>query len=213
MKQKARPAFILLVLIAALSMGCNRQPPKPQAVVINVEAVVKATGIDEQLKARMEAMKQQLSQEMKELSEMLNKEIEDKNAALGDSPSQEDQKAMQTLRGQAFTKMRQVQTEGNKRIAKETSEVRQSYLDEIMSVAADVAREKGASVVLKAAAVFWSEGTVDITDQVITRMSVGKDEEPVDIEHSEADKLSFGQGIRKVVQVSDCNYLHVKQFG
>ena len=174
MQQKTRTIIFLLILTITLLSGCNNEPPKPQAVVINIVAIAEAMGFDEQLKEHTETMSQQISEEIKALSDKLSKEFEDEKAGLGDSPSEEDEKKIQTLREQLRKQITQASKEGNERRAKETSEVRQSYLDDIMSVAQKVALEHGASIILKAMGVFWSDGAVDITDEVIGRMPGGK---------------------------------------
>ena len=49
-----------------------------------------------------------------------------------------------------------------------------------MSVAEMIANEHGASIILKANGVFWSDSSVDITDEVVERMSGGKDPQPAE---------------------------------
>jgi len=170
MKQKTLTTLFLLMLTVTLLTGCNNEPLKPQFVVINIVEIAEAMGFSEQLKERTETMKQQISEEIKVLSAKLSKEFEDEKAGLGDSPSEEDEKRIRTLREQLRTQIAQARKEGNERRAKEISEVRQSYLDDIMSVAQKVALEHGASIILKAMGIFWSDGAVDITDEVIGRM-------------------------------------------
>jgi len=182
MKQKTSSKIILLIYIATLLTGCGNEPPKPQTVVINLGTVTEKTGIKEQMENHTESLNKRLSEEMEELSARLKKEIEDENSSLGDSPSEEDEKRMQVLRGQMFRNIMQAQAEGNERLTKETADIRQSYIDDIMTIAQAVAHEHGASIILKAYGVFWSEGSVDITDEVIERMTGINDKEPADSE-------------------------------
>lgn len=171
------------MLIVTMISGCNNEPPEPpepQAVVINIQAIVEATGIKENMQTRAETMTQQLSEEMSILSADLNKEIEDERASIGNSLSEDDEKKIQILRGQKLKEFNRVRAAENKRLAEEISEIRQSYLDGIMSVAKDVALEHGASIVLKAMGVFWSDESVDVTDEVIERMSGDKTIQPAE---------------------------------
>ena len=184
MKQKRLTALLLLVITVALFSGCNNEPPKPQSVVINLAEIGEVTGINEQIKIRTETMNQQISEEMKVLSAKLRRELEDEKASLGDSPSEEDEKKIQTLRRQQRQQIIQARNEGNARRMKEISEIRQSYLDDIMSIAQTVALRHGASIMLKAMGVFWSEGSVDITDEVIGLMQGGTDTQPADKEQN-----------------------------
>jgi len=184
MKQKKLTAIVLLMATVTLLAGCNNEPPKPQAVLINVSTVATASGINEQITKRTETMKQQLSEEMKALSARLNKEFEDEKAGLGDSPSEEDEKKIQALRQQLNKQIIQARSERSEKFKKEASEIRQSYLDGITSVAQMVALEHGASIILKARGVFWSDGSLDITDEVLERMPGGEDTQPADSEQN-----------------------------
>jgi len=182
MKQKTHTIIILLMLTAVLLTGCDHKPPVPQAVVIDIVLIAETTGITEELKIRTETMNQQLSDEIKALSAELRKEFEDEKASFGDNPSEEDEQKIQTLQGQIRKQLIEARKEKNARHTKEMSEVRQTYLDGIMSIAQMIAIEHGASIILKVMGVFWSDGSVDITEEVIERMLVGKDLQPADRE-------------------------------
>jgi len=182
MKYNTLTAVFLLMITVTLLAGCNNGPPQPQAVVINVRTISEAAGLNERIKIRTEAINQQVSEERKELSTKLSKELEDEKARLGDNPSEEDDKKIQTLREQLQKQIMQTRIAGNTRLAKEKSEIWQSFLDDVVSVAKMVALEHGASIILKAqAGVFWSD-EVDITNEVIERMPGRKDEQAADIE-------------------------------
>jgi len=178
MKQITHTITILLMLTAILLTGCDNKPQVPQAVVINIGLIAETTGFTEELKIRTETMNKQLSDEIKALSAELRKEIEDEKASFGDNPSEEDEQKIQTLQGQIRKQLSEARKEKSARLTKELSEIRQSYLDGIMSIAQLIAIEHGASIILKVMGVFWSDGSVDITDEVIEQMLVGKDLQP-----------------------------------
>lgn len=171
MKLKIHSAIIPLLLIVALFTGCDKEPPKPQSVIINIVTIAEETGINEQIKERTDTINQQVSEEMKALSEKLRNEFEAEKAGFGENPSDEDAKKIKALRDQQGKQNIEARNEINARRTEEVADIRQAYLDEIMSVAREVALAHGASIVLKAVSVFWSEGSVDITDEVIRRMS------------------------------------------
>ena len=171
-------AIILLVLAVTLFSGCTKEPPKPQSVVINILEIAEATGFNEQIKEHTKTINQQISAEMKALSDILRKEFEGEKAGFGDNPSEEDKKKIQVLQQQLGKQIMQVRTEGNARRTEEASEIRQSFVDDIMSFAQKVASEHGASIILTAMAIHWSDGSVDITNEVIDRMNSGKDTQP-----------------------------------
>ena len=178
MKPKIHTSIILLMLIVALFTGCDEEPPKPQSVIINIVAIAEETGINEQIKERTNTVNQQVTEEMKALSEKLRNEFESEKAGFGDNPSDEDAKKIKALREQLGKQIIEARNEANTRRTEEVSEVRKAYLDDIMSVARAVALAHGASIVLKAVSVFWSEESVEITDEVIRRMSEGSDLQP-----------------------------------
>ena len=180
MKQKTLATIFLYMLAVNLITGCDKEPPKPQAVVINLVAIGEATGISEQMKELTEAMNQKISEEMKALSARLRKEFEDEQDSLGDNPSEEDKQRMLTLREQLKKQLIQARSETHERREKETSAIRQSSIDKIMSVAQVVAGEHSASIILKNMGVFWTDGSVDITDEVVTRMVGSMDTQPAD---------------------------------
>lgn len=174
-KQKTVSAILLLLVTVSLFTGCNSEPPKPQAVVIDVRAIWEASGIDEQIKKRTEIIDQQIAEEIKALSAKLSKELEDEKSRYGDNPSDEDNKKIQTLREQLRRQLMQARLAGSARTAKVKSEIRRSFLEDISPVAEKVALQYGASIILKAqSAVFWSADSIDITNEVIGRLPAPK---------------------------------------
>jgi len=185
MKLQKPSSILLFILSITLFTGCSKEPPPPQAVVINLGTVAEATGINAQMKQQLQTLNQQFAAEMKQLSEELGKEIEAEKTRLGDNPSAEDEKKIQTLRQELSKRSMQARAQGNARLAKQRSEITETYVDSIMEVAQLVAVEHGASIILKANGVFWSDATVDITDEVIARMPGSDDSEPADEETAE----------------------------
>ena len=179
-----RTTLILFILTVTLLIGCDKEPPKPQAVVMNLGKIAEATGINGEMKIHTETMNQQFSEEMKALSAEISKEFEDVKAGLGDNPSEEDERMIKTLQGELKKRLIEAQKERNAIRMKEASEIRQSYLDDIMSIAKVITVEHGASIILKANGVFWSDGSVDITDEIVGRMPSGKDPQPIDSEQN-----------------------------
>jgi Skp family chaperone for outer membrane proteins len=178
MKQKTHTTIILLILSITLLTGCDKLPPKQQTVVINLGAIAEAAGVEEQVKMHMETLNQEISEEIEALSDKLRKKSEDKDTGLVDSPSEEDGITIQTLRKQLI----QARRDGNTRRMKEASDIRRSFFDNIMPVARKVALEHGASIILKGKGVYWSDGSVDITSEVIGRMSGTENTQPANSE-------------------------------
>ena len=181
MKYKRLTAVLSLMLTAILFTGCKNEAPKPQAVVIDLPAVSEAAGIDELTKKYTETMNQQISEEIKALSAELSKQLEDEKAALGDNPSEEDDKKIQTLREQLRKQIQRARFAANDKLVKEKSKIWRSFLDDLTPVARQTALDHGASIILKSrAAVFWSDKSVDITHEVIGRMADRRHTESTD---------------------------------
>lgn len=185
MKQKTLTTILLLMLTVTLFTGCNSEPPKPQAVVIDMRAISEAGGINEKIKEHMKTVNQQISEEMKALSAKLTKELDDEKSSLGESPSDENEKKIQTLQQQLQKQFSEARQAGNARRRKERSDMGQSFIDDVMPLAQKVALEHGASIILKTnAGVFWSDGSVDITDEVIGLMPSSNNPQSVDKEQN-----------------------------
>lgn len=193
MRHKRHTIIILLMLAVSLSIGCDKEPPKPQSVVINIHTIAETTGINEDIKMLTEIMSQQISEDMKALTAASREKIENEKAGFGDSPSEEDKKKLQTLQGQLRKQFMEARNEKNTRLKEVTSEVRQAYVDNIMSIAQIIALEHGASIILKANSVFWSEGAVDITDEVIKQMPDGKDGQAIESDAKDEQTLETQQ--------------------
>ena len=175
MNNKSLTTILLVMITATLFVGCSKEPPKQQAVVLNLGEIADKTGITEQMKEHTKTINQQISEEIRALSTRLNKEIEDEKASLVDKPSEDGEKKLRTMQEQLKKQIAQIRLKGNARRTKEIS----SFVDNIMSVAQEVASEIGASIILKAAVVHWFDDTVDITDEVIARINRDKNTQPV----------------------------------
>ena len=185
MKQKTLNAIILLMLTITQLTGCDKEPPMPQAVTMNLGKIAKEAGVNEEVRKRIETITQQFSEEVRALSIEHRKEIEAEKNSLGDNRSDEDEQKIQTRQEQLKKLLIEFEKEGQARKAKEISKIRKSSLDNIMTVAQMVALERGASIILKYMGVFWSDSSVDITDEVIERMSDSKDPQPVNSEDTD----------------------------
>ena len=180
MKQKTLSVLIFLVLTVAFLIGCENEPPKPQAVTINMLTVAEVTGINEELKKHTEDINQQFSEEMKALSINHRNEIKAKRNSFGVNPSEEDEQEIKILEGRLNKQFIEFRKEGQAVNNEAITAIRQAYIDNINSVAQMIALEHGATIILKAVGVIWSDSSVDITDEVIEQMSDGIDPQTTD---------------------------------
>jgi len=177
MTRKFATLSLLLISLIALS-ACNQQPPKPQAVVINMLEANQAVYMADRLKALSDAESKRINAEMKELGARYMQEIEDKKASFGDSPSKEQEDELQRMTKRLQQQFNRARMTENTQLRKDKSALRQSIVDVITPVARQVATEHGATIVLKGDSVFWSEDTLDITREVIARLPAEETSDP-----------------------------------
>ena len=180
MKQKILPVLIFLMLTVGFLTGCENEPPNPQAVTMNFVTVAEATGINEEIKKHTEEINQVFSEEMKALSINYRNEIKAKRNSFGDNPSEEDEQDIKILEGRLNKQFIEFRKEGQAINTEAITAIRQAYRDDIMSAAQMIALEHGASIILKAMGVIWSDSSVDITVEVIEKTSDGIDPQPAD---------------------------------
>ena len=177
MTRKFATLSLLLISLIALS-ACNQQPPKPQAVVINMLEANQAVYMADRLKALSDAESKRINAEMKELGARYMQEIEDKKASFGDSPSKEQEDELQRMTKRLQQQFNRSRMAENSQLNKDKSELRQSIMDVITPVVQQVATEHGATIVLKKNQVFWSEDALDITSEVIARLPAEETSDP-----------------------------------
>ncbi len=177
MTRKFATLSLLLISLIALS-ACNQQPPKPQAVVINMLEANQAVYMADRLKALSDAESKRINAEMKELGARYMQEIEDKKASFGDSPSKEQEDELQRMTKRLQQQFNRSRMAENTQLNKDKSALRQSIMDVITPVARQVATEHGATIVLKKNQVFWSEDALDITSEVIARLPAEETSDP-----------------------------------
>jgi len=197
MTRKFATLSLLLISLIALS-ACNQQPPKPQAVVINMLEANQAVYMADRLKALSGPESKRINAEMKELGARYMQEIEDKKASFGDSPSKEQEDELQRMTKRLQQQFNRSRMAENSQLNKDKSELRQSIMDVITPVVQQVATEHGATIVLKKNQVFWSEDALDITSEVIARLPAEETRDPAapaeDTEATEETDAAEGTG-------------------
>lgn len=156
---------LILVLVAA---GCR---PAQRAVVVDLDAVAKASGRDVIITRSIETATHQLNSQLVQAAKDMEEEIKQLQAKLGTSPTPQQQAELQRARTQA-----QQNVQNNKLVAESArNRVRAEQIllfrSEVKPIAAELARQRGAELVLIANEhVVWHAPTADITGDVITRL-------------------------------------------
>ena len=177
MTSKFAAFSLLLISLIALS-ACNKEPAKPQAVVINMLEVTAAVNMADRLKTFSDAESRRINSEMQELGATYRKELEDTEAGFGEEPSQEQQEQLTRMRTRLQKQFNRARMTANGQMNSEKKALRQSILDEITPTAKQVAAEHGATIIIREDSVFWSEEFLDITSEVISRLPARATRDP-----------------------------------
>ena len=177
MTSKPSALFLFLACLIAVS-GCNREPAKPQAVMINMPAVTEAVHMAARLKAFSDRETKSINAEMKELGENYMKMLEETEITFGEQPSQEQQDQLKRMRTRLQKQYNRARMTANGQMNREKNALRQSILDEITPTAQQVAAEYGATVIIRDDSVFWAEASLDITSEVISRLPAEATRDP-----------------------------------
>ena len=173
-----------LLAAAALAGGllsaCNEQA-LPQApgvgasmapviAVVDVDAVAHALGRDVSMREQLTSASEELSSEVRGLAQELKDNFEAERQRIGDNPTQEQREQLARLGLEAQARVQQSQTAAQRKAQELQVQLARQIQDEVRPVAGEVARERGAALVLSATFVLWAEATTDITAAVIERM-------------------------------------------
>ena len=188
-----RQLAILFIAITALLSGCDNFQSSADTVILDLDAIANATGQAAVIKQQIEQANNELNSQLNVISKNLNDQLEDEKKKMGKKPTADDQQKLQQLTILANQKMQQ-----SKQLASQKSQQYQATLiqklrQEVSPIAEEIARERGASVVLTANnAMLWFNPEVDITDEVIAQIRSQPaetneiDDDPDDVSGSES---------------------------
>lgn len=160
--------FILLGLggCGLLDLAFNRP-----ILVVDLDAVAKATGHQEVMQKELEFANVRLTEQLKLVASQLEEAVSDEKNKLGKSPSKDEKKQLEALALQA-----QQQLTNSKNLAvQQSSEIRSDLIlkfrQEVAEIAQKVANNSGSKLVMIASyETLWFDPAADITDEVISVM-------------------------------------------
>ena len=173
---------ILLLLAAGLMLSaCDKipqsigQPGAAKAAgsgvaVLDLGAVAKALGRDEVFRQQMESARQQLGQQLTDFSTGLQGQLREEQAKLGEAPTTEQQQELRQKVAQAQRQVQQSRVLARRKAAEFQTNLAVAFRNEVQPIAAEIAREKGASAVVLSNTLLWFEPVADITGEVIDKM-------------------------------------------
>jgi len=155
------------VAMAIVLSGCK---PTGRSVVLDLDAVAKATGRDVLIGRAVESATHQLNVQLVQAARDMDEEIKQLQAKIGTSPTPQQQAELQRARARA-----QQNIQNNKLVAETArNRVRAEQIllfrNEVRPIAAEIARQHNAEIVIiPNDNVVWHATSVDITGEVITQ--------------------------------------------
>jgi len=166
-------------LAACLTVGCDRLQPAeegegadaPFAVVVDPQAVADALGRRQVLEEQVAQTEQQLRSQVAQIAQALESRLQEEREKLGEELTEKELAELSAKVEDAQARLRQAQRLAQARSRTYRTSLRQQFWEELRPVAAGLARERGASLVLMVTdAVLWFDPEEDITDEVIAVM-------------------------------------------
>ena len=186
----------LLLLVFAIGLsGCDKlqleMPRSARAAdvaVLDLQAVAKALGRDDDFKLQLESAGKQLGEQLSQVSTVLQQQLREEQAKLGDDPSDEDRVKLRQMAVEAQRKIQQSQQQARLKARQFQLQLATRFRQDVQPVAAEVARAKGASVVMLSNSLMWFEPAVDITAEVIGKMRAMQSTQAVESNAVESTK-------------------------
>lgn len=178
------------LLAAAVSIvGCTDNSPATQTLVVDPVPVAKSLGRDEVIKQRLDAAVERINAQLQQHSDKVLAQIEKEKAKLGKSPDDASTADYQALVAAASENIQQTQLLARRKAADYRAALLAEFNTELRTVAADIARERGADHVLVVDdSVLWFDAASDITADVIARLRAKAADMPARAAESPAAK-------------------------
>lgn len=159
------------------------------AVVVDLNAVSKATGQDEIISKEMEVVNANLTRQLQEITADLNKQLATHKENFGASITVGQQQQLQELLIKANQELELKQTEANQKSARYKESLILAWREKIQPVVQVVANKKGADVVLvQSPLLMWFDSAIDVTDEVMAELRANPVSESATAEKSIKDE-------------------------
>ncbi len=173
MTYRQQMAAILLLPLVLLTQGCEQGLPtqKPQSLVVDLTAVTKAVGKDEEIHAALEQAREQLNSRLQGLTHVLNEELVKAEKKLGKKPAKEDKAAYLRLTEEASTRLKQSRQAAEIQLNRVQESLFLEFRNRISKIASDIAIQRGATLIQTSSSnLLWFSPDVDITGEVIAHI-------------------------------------------
>ncbi|MDP6435961.1 MAG: OmpH family outer membrane protein [Gammaproteobacteria bacterium] len=173
----------VLLVSALLLAACDPAALQggPDVAVIDLAAVAKATGQEEEIRIQAEEARNELTKQLQQLAVSLEEQLKAERDKIGINPTEADAQRLQTLSIQAQQQINSAQAQAQAQASLLEQQLVNDYRDKVEPLAKDVASKLGASIVVTADAnVVWFDPAVDITDEVIAAWRAAPAENGID---------------------------------
>ena len=186
--------FLIITLLSAsvLLGGCDQQPASIQTLVVDPIPVAKSLGRDELMQKQLDSAIEQLNAQVQQHSSGLSAKVEQEKDKLGKNPNDESTAKFRELVATASENIKQTQLMARQKAADYRASLLEEFNAELRAVAADIAKQRGASHVLVVDDnLLWFDPTADITADVIAKLraKAGADSTPPSASASEKREM------------------------
>lgn len=165
-----------LLVLTSLLAGCGNSDAQssteaPRILIVDLQAVAKAIGRDEVVKAQIQAAQGELQTKVGAFAEDLKVKLEEERAKVADDGSPEAQQKLRELNTAAARQMQQAQAQARQQVIQYRAGLVEEFRREIQPAVASIASSRGAGYVFaQSTALLWHEEGVDITDDVVAAL-------------------------------------------
>jgi len=170
---KRLSGLAVVVILSACGQSADVATGNPEsiAVVVDLNAVSRATGQDDVINKEMEIVNANLSKQLQAITADLNKQLATHKENFGASITVEQQQQLQELLIKANQQLELKQTEANQKSAQHKESLILDWREKIQPVVKMIANKKGADVVLvQSPLLMWFDSAIDITDEVMAEL-------------------------------------------
>jgi len=162
-------SIIFFCLLLSLT-GCDKFQPS-NTVILDLDAIAKATGQADIIKQQIEQANKELNSQLSIISNKLNDQLSTEKRKMGKKPSKDELRQQEQLTLQANQKMQQAKMLASQKSQQYRAALIQKLRLTIKPIAEKIASNRGADIVVTASnSTIWFNAKIDITDEVIAEM-------------------------------------------
>ena len=165
----------VFALVALVMAGCEQMPGMASGAasvaIIDLGAVAKATGQEEEIQQQAEAARNTLNAQLQEAAASLEAQLTAEQDKIGATPTAEQQQQMQQLAGEAQRQYAAAQQQAQNQSQQFETNLVMAFREKVKPVAEQIGLARGAKVIMLAdITMFWFDPSADITDEVIAKL-------------------------------------------